>query len=138
MITPERKREISKKYRIANREKIRASGRKYAADHREQRREYSKKYDAEHSEKSLARHRKRYLGWTPELVESTRLEQKNACAVCGDVFTKTPHADHKHGIPPKPRGLLCNQCNKGLGDFKDSPERLQNALKYLLRWEGRL
>jgi hypothetical protein len=29
------------------------------------------------------------------------------------------------------RGLLCGNCNKGLGLFKDSPERMVKAAKYI-------
>lgn len=36
--------------------------------------------------------------------------------------------DHKTG---QIRGLLCNACNKGLGLFKDNPEILENARRYL-------
>jgi hypothetical protein len=38
--------------------------------------------------------------------------------------------DHDHKIG-KVRGLLCDQCNKGLGHFKDSKETLLKAIKYL-------
>jgi len=38
--------------------------------------------------------------------------------------------DHKTG---EIRGLLCNQCNLGLGLFKDNPDSLLNAIKYLLK-----
>ena len=43
-------------------------------------------------------------------------------------------ADHEHTIPPKPRGLLCGLCNKGLGQFKDDPILLENAAIYLRKW----
>lgn len=35
---------------------------------------------------------------------------------------------HKTGVF---RGWLCNNCNFGLGQFKDSHELLQNAIAYL-------
>lgn len=38
--------------------------------------------------------------------------------------------DHNH-ITGKIRGLLCKQCNIGLGMFKDSTESLENAIEYL-------
>ncbi len=36
--------------------------------------------------------------------------------------------DHKTG---KTRGLLCSNCNRGLGLLKDSIQIVKNALKYL-------
>jgi hypothetical protein len=45
-------------------------------------------------------------------------------------------ADHCHKIQEQTgetvvRGLLCGQCNAGLGRFKDSPEILRKAAQYL-------
>ena len=62
------------------------------------------------------------------------LEQNNCCAICGTPGTETRHnklyVDHCHRTG-KVRRLLCNMCNSGLGYFKDSPELLENAKKYL-------
>lgn len=49
------------------------------------------------------------------------------CAICG---LPGEHLDHDHGTG-RLRGHLCNNCNKGLGHFKDSPARLANAITYL-------
>ena len=38
--------------------------------------------------------------------------------------------DHSH-ITGNLRGLLCNGCNKGLGLFKDNPEYLKSAAKWV-------
>jgi hypothetical protein len=37
---------------------------------------------------------------------------------------------HNH-ITGKVRGLLCQQCNKGLGNFGDQVDCLQRAIEYL-------
>lgn len=36
--------------------------------------------------------------------------------------------DHKTGTV---RGILCGMCNVGIGCFKDSPEILSSAIRYL-------
>jgi hypothetical protein len=39
-------------------------------------------------------------------------------------------ADHNHSTNEF-RGWICHKCNLGLGNFADSVERLQSAIKYL-------
>jgi len=64
--------------------------------------------------------------------------QKGCCAICGEFIelnstkrhNNTVNIDHNHKTK-KVRGLLCGNCNVGLGCFKDSPERLQSAIRYL-------
>ena len=41
-----------------------------------------------------------------------------------------PLVDHCH-TSNEVRGILCLKCNMALGNFKDSIENLQNAIKYL-------
>lgn len=48
--------------------------------------------------------------------------------LCGPVF----HVDHCH-TNGTIRGLLCNSCNLGLGNFKDSVINLAKAIAYLGR-----
>lgn len=56
--------------------------------------------------------------------------QNGVCAICGIVADFHVDRDHKTGAI---RGLLCRACNVGLGFFKDDPETLQKAIKYLLK-----
>lgn len=57
--------------------------------------------------------------------------QGGGCAICGG---KDQHyrlaVDHCHDTKAV-RGLLCANCNRGLGLFKDSPDRLERAMNYL-------
>jgi hypothetical protein len=47
------------------------------------------------------------------------------------------HLDHDHRFPAKDkrghRGLLCCNCNVGLGNFSDDTEKLKGAILYLER-----
>lgn len=63
--------------------------------------------------------------------------QDNKCASCGDSETARKNdvliplaIDHCHSTG-KVRGLLCLGCNTGLGNFKDSTERMLRGIQYL-------
>ena len=59
--------------------------------------------------------------------------QNYCCYICEkhmSEFSKSLYVDHCH-TTGKVRGLLCNSCNKGLGDFKDNTLYLLKAIKYL-------
>lgn len=67
-----------------------------------------------------------------ERLRAERLEQ-GGCAIClRDVELVVDH-DHDTG---EYRGLLCNQCNVGLGMFMDSPGLLASASRYLEERNG--
>lgn len=60
------------------------------------------------------------------------LESQNGkCAICGgeDEWFNLA-VDHCHD-KKHVRGLLCSQCNRGLGLFRDSPDLLRKAAEYL-------
>jgi hypothetical protein len=62
--------------------------------------------------------------------------QNNSCAICKkhkDDFSgrgNNFHIDHCH-TSGKVRGLLCSNCNTGLGQFKDDIKSLESAIQYL-------
>lgn len=71
------------------------------------------------------------------LVEYRAMEaaQGGVCAICDkpDSSKKRKlHVDHNH-VTHKVRGLLCHNCNAGLGSFRDSERSLQKAIDYLRR-----
>ena len=98
-------------------------------------------------ERLRARRRKGQLkrvGWTVERFDEKWEEQEEKCEICGREIsreieshhTDKAYADHKHVEPPKPRGILCVNCNLGLGNFKDSPELMQAAIAYVKKYDG--
>lgn len=81
---------------------------------------------------------KRY-GITPEKLQEMMEAQGNKCLICPRSFAEfVPHVDHDHLCCPSGgscgkciRGLLCVDCNRGLGSFRDDPELLRAAAVYL-------
>ena len=73
-------------------------------------------------------------------------EQGNCCAICFGHSRdgKALHIDHDHACCPVwgrscgkcVRGLLCSECNKGLGHFKDSVGLLAHAAIYVYTRQG--
>jgi hypothetical protein len=86
---------------------------------------------------------KRNYGITEEQYEAKKTLQKNYCMICGSAgFTigKKGHTeklvvDHDHETG-QTRDLLCHNCNRGLGLFKDNLEVVESALEYLKQWKG--
>lgn len=83
---------------------------------------------------------KRMQAWKQYVIDITvdrykglLVEQQNRCKICGIDGTGlkkalAPDHDHKTGVV---RGLLCCNCNQGLGRFHDSPTKLAAAIAYL-------
>ena len=60
--------------------------------------------------------------------------QENTCAICGltpEENGKRLCVDHNHETG-EVRGLLCDDCNRGIGTFRDNPVSLARAAEYLL------
>ena len=72
-------------------------------------------------------------GITLEDYELMMENQNHTCKICGTDEARgrgTWHVDHCH-TTGKVRGLLCYNCNVGLGNFKDNAAVLASAIKYL-------
>lgn len=72
--------------------------------------------------------------------QNTLKYQKNKCGICdcrvedtsSYPYHKRLSVDHDH-TTGQIRGLLCNNCNRGLGLLGDSLKRIERAVKYLKR-----
>lgn len=104
------------------------------------RREYDKinqrKYRADPAKKDKFREYdlKKRFGITLDDYNCMMDEQDGKCAICGaiygDNFGNPLTVDHCHKWGHI-RGLLCRNCNYGLGNFDDNVEYLHNAIRYL-------
>ena len=68
-----------------------------------------------------------------ERYNDLKLVQNDSCAICGthqDNLKRSLNVDHDHSSG-KPRGLLCDACNRAIGYLKESEEIIINALNYL-------
>ena len=75
----------------------------------------------------------RYYGITLKEYEILLAKQNNGCAICTASTGsngKRLSVDHNHQTG-EVRGLLCDDCNIGLGKFKDNSSLLANAINYL-------
>jgi hypothetical protein len=86
------------------------------------------------------------VGWTLERFEETWKEQDGKCAIpsCGKPLsievnsnhTDKAYADHEHVFPPKPRGILCLNCNLGLGNLQESVKIMEDVIAYVKKWSN--
>ena len=86
---------------------------------------------------------KRYYGIDLKTYNNLQTKQDNKCAICNKEETaidsrtglvKYLSVDHCHKTG-KIRGLLCVNCNQGLGKFKDCHKLLEKATTYLVTHE---
>jgi hypothetical protein len=70
----------------------------------------------------------------PEDYEKILQKQNNVCAICNNPAvngnSKSLAVDHDHATG-NVRGLLCSNCNRGIGLLGDNIEILKSAITYL-------
>jgi len=88
--------------------------------------------DKERKERAkIAKVRHRYGKVAAKLYEVLFAKQYGLCAICGRPGgKKSLNLDHCHASLHV-RGLLCGSCNRALGLFADSIDRLEKAIQYL-------
>lgn len=135
--------QIRKEFYQRNPEKLaleKERRKKYYLDHlnEEFKKERSRKFKESYS-KSPRRFRNADLmgkyGMTIEDYNAMYDRQGGKCAICGGrgnerAVCRKLSVDHCH-LTGNVRGLLCTQCNVGMGSLKDSQFLLANALRYL-------
>jgi hypothetical protein len=122
--------------RLKNPDKERAYHKKYNLKHKQEQQKKRKIYKELHKEEIKIGKLQHYYKLSKE--EATLLYYKKLngiCDICGNPETSKYFllsVDHNHKTG-KVRGLLCSNCNNGLGRFKENIIILQNAIEYLKR-----
>jgi hypothetical protein len=143
----EAKKEYARQYRIKYADKAHASqkrsrennlearkekARQWAAANPEKRKESARQWTARNPDKIRRRCLNRY-GLTPEMWDALFEAQGRRCKICRSDTPTTKrgwHVDHCHNSNTV-RGILCQKCNQGLGNFRDSVDFLVAAAAYL-------
>ena len=94
-----------------------------------------RKYTLDSPDKVWNRNCKRRYGIDYQQYQEMLLKQDSSCAICCATEAGRGHAhfsvDHNHSTG-RVRGLLCHNCNTGLGMFKDNIVFLKEAVEYLV------
>lgn len=141
--SPEENREYMRQYYLANKGRFKPSAEQRSKNNASRRAKYAacditrdklkghaKKWSRDNPQKKLSQRLKQY-GLTVDSYERMRNGQSGMCAIC-----LTPprrgrlYVDHCHKSG-RVRGLLCSDCNLGLGKFNDDADRVLRASKYL-------
>ena len=113
----------------------------YIREHRARNPEYDARYREQRAGWQRGKHLRRF-GLTVEEYDALLAEQGGGCAMCGAPPTPTRRLaiDHDHECCPSRRachkcvrGLLCPDCNRAIGLFRDNPVLLRAAIDYLGR-----
>ena len=73
-------------------------------------------------------HLKKRYGITLQEFDALITKQGFLCPIC--LRRPAVHVDHHHASGTV-RGILCEMCNGGLGQFRDNPATIESAIEYL-------
>lgn len=123
----------SKEHHAKNKTKINKRMREYAKVHRDSYTKRQKKWRLKNPKKHKSQVLKMEYGITLEDYIKLLDLQSGGCGICGKLpDSEEPYlaVDHSHETQ-KVRGILCRDCNLGVGHFKDDVELLTSAVIYL-------
>jgi recombination endonuclease VII len=94
----------------------------------------ARREDAAIRERERDQKRVRLFGLRLGQYDEMLAAQGGGCAICHNSHedNRSLHVDHDH-VTGAVRGLLCFNCNAGLGAFKDRVDLLEEAVRYLTR-----
>jgi hypothetical protein len=104
------------------------------------RKQYRKRGGLVHEREKINQRAYKYMrnyGITQTDYDQLYVAHDGRCAICRQIETRIKNSrvkwiavDHDHKTN-EVRGLLCHQCNVGIGSFKDDVELLEAAVRYL-------
>jgi hypothetical protein len=128
---------------------MRARRRAWYARNRERSIAYAKSWQVAHPERVVESRRRlnalperkrklrdayyrRAFGISADEYDELLARQGGKCAICGEKPERAAslHLDHDH-VTGEVRAILCLSCNQGIGKFRDDPELLERAARYL-------
>lgn len=132
-MTKEEQKEKRRQYNQTHKEERREYQRQWQRLNREKMRGYAKKYYHSHKEKTREYQIQHRYGISGDDFLAIWDNQGGRCAICRKSFAKQFDVciDHCHKTG-KVRGLLCRNCNIGLGHFGEEPEVFNRIVKYLM------
>lgn len=107
--------------------------RKWRAENRERSNATTRRSNAKNKEKLRDRRYQKKYGLSSAECDAMLAEQEGKCGICRSPDSPRGWCvDHCHSTGAV-RGILCHDCNTGIGFFKDDVTRLQSAIDYLAR-----
>lgn len=122
-----------KEWKDNNKEHIKNYNKIYMENNPDYYKEYAKEYRKTHLDNYKEYGLRQRFGINLEIYNEMFQLQNGCCAICGkhqSEFKSALAVDHDHKTG-KIRGLLCINCNTGLGRFYDSSDLLRTAIDYL-------
>ena len=121
---------VRREWASKNRERLNTQQRNWVAAHPG----YHAAHAKAHPHYGRKNHLRRKFQITMEIWEQMYVGQNGKCGICATALHhdnwRNSHVDHDHATG-RVRKLLCGPCNRGLGSFRDNPNRLELAAKYL-------
>lgn len=107
----------------------------FRLEHPEKYREVKQKSAAKRAEYRKSFILRKLYGLTLDQYRVLLESQNYGCAICRATKEQNDKrrdlcVDHEHSTG-RVRGLLCGNCNRGIGYFKEDPKRIQSAIDYL-------
>ena len=111
-------------------EEKKATQKEYYLKNRDQFLKYGKEYRTKNSRRTRLKH---FYNMTVVEYDELYNAQGGKCAICGihqSELKQSLCVDHNH-ITGEIRGLLCSNCNAGIGMLQDNSDIIEKALQYM-------